>query len=231
MSNALAGGSGFASKVASFLHEVDYSLVTSRADIEAVRRLRYAANLREGNIEPNAAGVLADRFDDMPNCYNVAVLVRGELCAALRMHLLCDSFPDSPLMHAYPDITPGKLASGARIIDITRLVADYDKARLHPYLPYATVRLSMLAATHFEADLILAAVRKEHLPFYRREFRAEPLTQPRPYPMLIKPLALFQIDLRAVGAEIVARHPFHASQASERERLFGCVHAHSLEDA
>jgi len=231
MSNALGGGSGFASRVANFLHHVEYSLITSQQDVAELRRLRYDANLREGNILPNAERALVDRFDECPNVLNVAVRIDGSLCAALRMHVLSQEHPDSPLLHAYPDVTPAILARGARIIDITRLVADYDKARLYPYLPYATVRLSMLAAAHFRANLILAAVRKEHLPFYRREFHAEQLTEPRPYPMLLKPLALFQIDVDAYGPRIIARHPFHASEPEERNRLFGHVAAHALEDA
>jgi hypothetical protein len=79
----------------------------------------------------------------------------------------------------------------------------------------------MLACEHFHADLILAGVRREHLAFYKREFLATPLTEPRPYPTLIKPLALFQIDYRNNREKIVGRHAFYISHPEERWALFG----------
>lgn len=111
--------------------------------------------------------------------------------------------------------------AGSHIVDITRLAADFAIARTEPYLAYATVRLSMLMCEHFGADLILAAVRREHIPFYRREFLATQLSEARPYPTLVKPLCLFEIDYKAHSEAIVGRHPFHASAPAERLSLFG----------
>jgi hypothetical protein len=218
--SALRSG-GFSQNVSLFLKRVTYRRATSNQDREAIFRLRYEANLREQTIAANDSGILTDDFDDAENGVNVCVLVDGELCASIRLHLLSPETPDSPLLHAYPEIMNGKLNSGARIVDITRLAADYEKARPYRYLPYATVRLSMLAAIQWDADLIMAGVRKEHIPFYRREFMAEQLTEPVPYPRLIKLIALFQIDYRQNGAAIIEKHPFHASTEEERCAIFG----------
>lgn len=221
MNESLPHGGAFSQNVILFLNRVTYRRAVSNQDKEAIYRLRYEANLREQAIEPNEPGLLKDDFDEVANGVNVCVLVDGELCASLRLHLLTTQTPESPLRHIYPEILNAKLAAGARIVDITRLAADYEKARLHRYLPYATVRLSMLAAMQWDADFIMAGVRKEHIPFYRREFMAEQLTEPRPYPTLIKLLALFQIDYRKNAAAIISRHPFHASSQEERQAIFG----------
>ena len=218
--SALRSGS-FSQNVSLFLTRVTYRRATSSKDREAIFRLRYEANLREQTIASNDSGILTDDFDNVANGVNVCVLVDGELCASIRLHLLSPETPNSPLLHAYPEIMSDKLRSGFRIVDITRLAADYQKARSHRYLPYATVRLSMLAAKQWDADLIMAGVRKEHIPFYRREFMAEPLTDPRPYPTLIKLLALFEIDYRKVGHRIISQHPFHDSSNEERQAIFG----------
>ena len=211
----------FSRNVSDLLSRITYSRALSRMDREAVFRLRYEANLREQTILPNTTGMLTDRYDDTSNCLNIGVHLDGKLAAALRLHLLHDEYADSPLLAAYPDFVSRRVEAGLRIIDITRLAADFSVARTEPHLAYATVRLSMLVSEHFGADIILAAVRREHIPFYRREFLATQSTEPRPYPTLVKPLCLFEIDYKGHRDAIVARHPFHASTHSEREALLG----------
>ncbi len=140
----------------------------------------------------------------------------------LRSDFTCSlDFPDSPLVHAVSDLVEPRVKAGLRIVDITRLAADFAIARSEPYLAYATVRLSMLMCQHFDADIILAAVRREHIPFYKREFLATQLSEARPYPTLVKPLCLFEINFKANQHAIIGRHPFHASSAVERTNLFG----------
>lgn len=213
--------SRFVQKVFHLLETVSYFRAQTRDEHELIYRLRYDGNLREGTIDPNETGQLADEYDELPSCFNLGVRFDGKLGAALRLHLLTRDTPKSVLVGAYPDIVPELVQSGAVIIDVTRLVADFDMARTRPGLPYVTVRLAMAAAEHFNADFLLAAVRREHIPFYRREFMARQLCEPRPYPTLVKPLALFCIDFRNDFDAIAARHPFYRSSASERATLFG----------
>lgn len=213
--------SRFSIKVSDFLRRVEYRLARTDEQLSNIFKLRYDANLKEQTILPNPSGMLEDRFDDAVNGFNVGVFLDGKLAAALRLHLLSQSYPDSPLVHTYPDLVLPRVDAGFRIVDITRLAADFAIARSEPYLAYATVRLSMLMCAHFEADLILAAVRREHIPFYRREFQATQLSEARPYPTLVKPLCLFEIDYKANGSAIIERHPFHASEPAERLSLFG----------
>jgi hypothetical protein len=72
----------------------------------------------------------------------------------------------------------------------------------------------------FHADISLAAVRAEHQAFYRRAFNYRLLCEPRPYPMLAKPICLMAVQYPA-GAEIVQRRlPFLRSTYAERRALF-----------
>jgi hypothetical protein len=231
MNDLLTETSRFSTKVTEFLQRVTYSLALTQEQKCTIYRLRYDANLKEQTIVPNPTEMLRDRFDDAQNGFNVGVYVDGRLAAALRLHLLSSYFPDSPLVHAYPDLVEPRVQAGLRIVDITRLAADFAIARSEPYLAYATVRLSMLMCQHFDADIILAAVRREHIPFYKREFLATQLSEPRPYPTLVKPLCLFEINFKANQHAIIGRHPFHASSAEERANLFGPPHWPVLEHA
>ena len=53
----------------------------------------------------------------------------------------------------FADLLHPELDSGKTIIDPTRFVADPDKARVFPELPYVTVRLGYVACGHFNADI------------------------------------------------------------------------------
>ena len=48
---------------AALMKRVEYRLMESSADREAIYRLRYNAYLKEGAINPNPSGLLIDRFE------------------------------------------------------------------------------------------------------------------------------------------------------------------------
>lgn len=223
MNDLSHGHSAFSEHVAMLLTRVEYRRAMTEGEREAIYRLRYDANLRERAIDPNDTERLADRFDDVANVANFGVFIDGELTSALRLHVLSARRPFSPALDAYPDLLGPSLEAGKTIIDGNRFVADYPRARAFPHLPYVTLRLGIMAADYYGAGLITASVRAEHVPFYRREYRAAKMCEPRPYPTLVKPLSLIVIDYANEGGAICARHPFYRSTAQERAALFAGV--------
>lgn len=215
------GVKSFSERIASLLPRVDYRLARTEEALDEIYRLRYDANLRENAISPNSLGKLVDRFDDVSNVFNFGIFIDDILTSALRLHCLTSSQPFSPAYDAFPDLLADRVDEGARIIDGNRFVANYPRARSFPELPYITLRIGILAAIHFRCDFITASVRSEHYPFYKREYLATKLCEPRPYPTLIKPLSLISINFRDDGDAIIKRHPFYESSAEERARLFG----------
>ena len=153
--------------------------------------------------------------------FNFGIFIDDVLTSALRLHCLSSEEPFSPAYDAFPDLLADRVKAGVRIIDGNRFVANYPRARAFPELPYITLRIGILAAIHFKCDLITASVRSEHYPFYKREYLASKLCEPRPYPTLIKPLSLICINFKENGDAIIKRHPFYESSAEERARLFG----------
>jgi hypothetical protein len=220
MNDALEEKPSFARRLDELLKRTEYRIITDAGELEQIYRLRYEANLREGTIVASAAGKLHDRFDETPNCMNVGIFVDGALLAALRLHVLSPGYPVSPALDAYPDLVRPVLERGARFIDTSRLAANFPAARAFPQLPYVTLRLGIMAATHFEADVITGGCRAEHFPFYEREYFAVRACEPRPYPTLVKPLCLVMIDFRKNRDAIIARRPLYDSRAAERARLF-----------
>ena len=202
------------------LDQVDYRLAQTPEQKDEIYRLRYRAYLREGAIKPSTDGRVIDQFEDAPNAWTFGVYFHGELYSSIRVSVLTSEWRMSPSVELFGDVLHPELDKGRVIIDSTRFVADPEKARIFPELPYVTVRLGSMAGVHFNADYGLAIVRPEHQAFYRRVFLHETWCEPRLYPGLVKPVGLMAAHLPTVRDRVLARYPFLRSSAFERRTLF-----------
>ena len=202
------------------MEHVDYRLVETPEEKAEIYNLRYRAYLREGAILPSESKRVTDRYDDLPNNFTFAVYIQGELYSSIRISVLTSKWRGSPSSEMFSDLLHPELEQGKIIIDPTRFVADPEKAKRFPELPYVTVRLGYLACAHFDADIGLANVRPEHRAFYRRVFLQEPWGQPRLYPGLIKPVGLVAAHYPSIRDKVFQRFPFMRSSAFERRTLF-----------
>jgi N-acyl-L-homoserine lactone synthetase len=208
-------------------------IVFRRADSgeqrEAIFRLRYQAYTREGAISPNSSGMFSDHYDETDNAYLFGLYIDDELASSLRLHIASKQHPNFPSLEVFPDLLQPKLDAGKVLVDSTRFVADEALSRLHRGLPYATLRLCMLAAEQFRADDLLAAVRVEHQAFYRRAFNHRLICEPRPYPQLAKPISLMTVHYPTAAGQLYRRYPFFRSTFLERRMLFERPMARSLQ--
>ena len=202
------------------LDQVDYRLAETEAERDDIYRLRYRAYLHEGAIEPNRDRKVTDRFDDLPNSWVFGVYFESVLVSSLRISVASAENPDTPSVAVFPDLLKPELNVGKIIIDPTRFVADPVREKRFPELPYMTLRLAYVACSFFNADLGLATVRAEHQAFYRRLFMHKPLSTPREYPGLIKPICLMAVDYPAMRDKVFARYPYLRSSYFERRMLF-----------
>src|SRR6478609_8461080 len=200
--------------------QVDYRLATTTQQKEEIYNLRYRAYLREGAVRPSADERVVDQFEDAPNAWTFGVYFHGELYSSIRISVLTSEWRRSISVELFGDVLHPRLDKGLVFIDSTRFVADPDKARNFPELPYVTVRLGSTAGVYFNADYGLAIVRPEHQAFYRRVFLQETWCEPRLYPGLVKPVGLMAAHLPTVRERVLARYPFLRSSAFERRMLF-----------
>lgn len=112
------------------------------------------------------------------------------------------------------------LAAGQILIDPTRFAVDAEVARRFPELSYITLRIPFLAAGHFSAQTAIAAVRLEHMPFYRRVLRYVQVAASRSYPQLSKPLGLMLVDYPRNAPAVVRQYPFFMSLPDEGLNFF-----------
>jgi hypothetical protein len=205
------------------LDQVDYRLVRTAEEKERVYKLRYDAYLREGAILPSDSGRVTDEYDDLPNSFIFGVYVDGELYSSIRIAILTSQQRESLSAGMFSDLIYPELDQGKVIVDPTRFVADHDKARRFPALPYVTVRLGYVACAYFNADIGLANVRPEHRAFYRKVFLQEPWGEPRLCSGLTKPVGLVAAHYPSIRDCVFARFPFMRSSAFERRMLFGSL--------
>jgi len=202
------------------LDDVDYRLAETSDEKDIIYRLRYRAYLREGAILPSESERVTDRYDDLPNSWTFGVYFRGELFSSIRISVLTPEWRESLSGDMFRDLLHPELDRGRVIVDPTRFVADPEKAKRFPELPYITVRLGWIACAHFNADIGLANVRPEHRAFYRKVFLQQPWGEPRIYPGLIKPVGLMAADYPAIREKVYQRFPYMRSSAFERRALF-----------
>ena len=213
------------------LDNVDYRLALTAEDKDLIYRLRYRAYLREGAILPSASERVTDEYDDLPNSFIFGIYVKGELYSSIRISVLTSQWRKSLSADMFADLLHPELDRGKVIIDPTRFVADYEKARLFPALPYVTVRLGYVACAYFNADIGLANVRPEHRAFYKKVFLQEPWGEPRLCAGLTKPVGLVAAHYPSIRDRVFKRFPFMRSSAFERRMLFERPTADAFSDS
>jgi hypothetical protein len=205
---------------AGLFDRVDYRLLETPDEKDALYLMRYRAYLHGGLIMPSESQRVSDPYDDAPNAWTFGIYVDGELCSSLRVHVLTPESRTSFATELFGDVLHPRLDRGEIIVDPARFVADPDKAQRFPELPYLTVRLAYLACEHFNADTGLAQVRAEHQAFYRRVFLQETIAEPRSFPNVLKKVALMACDFPTVRERVLTRFPIMRSSAFERRMLF-----------
>jgi N-acyl-L-homoserine lactone synthetase len=206
-------------RVLSLAGQAEVFAVTSAEDREAVYRLRYTCYLQEQAIEPSPLGMLSDVYDDHPRTITFGIRLAGRIVASIRLHLLDGASPASPTFHAFQDLVEPMLHPDEPIIDCSRFVVDRDASRSFPELVYVTLRVPITMAEAHGASTILAAVRVEHMPFYKRLLQFETISEPRAYHQLTKPLGLMVGDLLARKDSVTKRHPFLIPTHQEIENI------------
>src|SRR3954463_12059459 len=202
------------------LEQVDYRLAQTPEEKEEIYNLRSRAYLREGAVKESPEQRVTDQYDDLPNSWTFGVFFHGELYSSVRISVLTSEWRQSCSNEAFGEILTPRLDRGEVIIDPARFVADPDRVKRFPELPYLTLRLAYMACDYFNADLGLAVVRAEHQGFYRKGFLHETIAEPRFFPGLLKPVGLMAADFPTMKEKVFERYPMMRSTAFERRMLF-----------
>ena len=211
----------FNEKLALSLANVTYRVARTQAERDAIFALRYKGYLRDGGIGPNPVERFSDPWDDADNALLMGMYLGDRLASTVRFHMNRPEGARIPAFDTFGDVLQPFVDAGRSIIDPTRFVVDPELAHMGPELPYLTLRMIALAAEYFRAEIILATLRVEHVLAYRRIVGTRPISEPRTYPLLARPIVCAMTEMEHMRETAYGRHPFLDSTQQERELIFG----------
>lgn len=164
----IAPPSGLSKYALDFLDAVSYRLMSSDDDLEQVFRMRHDAYKAANHIAGNETGIWTDEADRCPSASLVGVFVDGELAASVRLHRLESLSAQSTAVEVFSDILRPRFEEGMAFSDTNRLSCDLRFLQKFKALPLATIRVTGLHVAFYGCSYSLAAVRRQHEPFYKR---------------------------------------------------------------
>jgi tRNA(Leu) C34 or U34 (ribose-2'-O)-methylase TrmL len=209
----------FSQKLLATLDNIEYRRIESHEDFEEIARLRYRA-YKAHNVLPVAASSMLDEIDFDSHAYVFGVYYYEELVSTLRIHHVTPEHRVSQSSGIFPEAIDAFLDAGLTLIDPARFAIDAEFANERSTLPYLTVRPTIMAAIHFDADRMLQHIRPAHAAFYRRFFYADTVVAPTMTKTYGFDLTLLASRTREIRSKLMKRFPAFQSEAYERRMMF-----------
>lgn len=209
----------FSQRLLETLDRIEYRRIQSHEDFEDIARLRYRA-YKAHNVLPVSAKSMLDEIDFDSHAYVFGVYYYEQLVSTLRLHYVTPEHRVCQSSGIFPEAINDFLDAGLTLIDPARFAVDADFVDDRATLPYLTVRPTVMAAIHFNADRMLQHIRPQHAAFYQRFFYAQtvvPPTMTKTYGFELTLLASPTLELRA---KLMRRFPVFQSEAYERRLMF-----------
>lgn len=185
----------------------------TREDWAAVRALRFAAMVREGDLAPSALPIPADPHDAATQSASFLLVDRGRILGSTRCsHADAEAIAALPCAPAFGKEVEQRIG-GAAIVEASLTVVDRTAERARTLMRLFKAHTAACAA--LEAEWLVAAVAEGQMGFYRRVFDMQILTgatRPRGFAL---PRVLMGIRCRDLAAMLHRRLPFLAPTAED----------------
>jgi hypothetical protein len=203
-----------------FSKRVTCKLASSYVERDAIFKLRYQCYLRAGLVSQNSFGRYIEPADHADNTYLMGLCIDRRLVSSLRLQIGSLATFNFSSLELFPDVLQPILRNDKTVIDMSCVATDGDLARPYVWLPYMILRSWIIAAEHFHADYIAAAVRPQHQAFYRRVLNCELHSELRPPPHRLASVGLVSLNFATSAKRLYENLPFLRSTPSERQQLF-----------
>lgn len=198
---------------------ITYRRIKTREDLEAIGDLRCRAFDRTSVYQEKFGSSVIEPIDLLPETYLYGVFEGSNLVASVRLNKLESGSVATPAMSLFDAFLKPLIDQGTSFIDPSRLVVDPEAVEELPGLALLTLRLGPLATRCLTADYCLAAIKKEHVPFYRRVFQMSRMAGPI-YPSHMNVEAYLLAVARQSWPDLVRRYPVFHYTETERRMLF-----------
>jgi hypothetical protein len=216
-----ASASNRGAELSHFSERVVGRRATGYAERDAIYKFRYQSYLRAELIRPNAFARYIEPSDHAAGAYLIGLHADRRLVAALRLQVGGAAVPDSSPPELFPEALRPLLRSNKTVVHMGCVATNAEWGPSLVWLPYFILRCWIVAAEHFGADYIAAAVRPQHQLFYRRVLGCDLHPQSRPQPRHLAPVGLVTLDFAVSARRLHQNLPFLRSTGAERRQLFG----------
>lgn len=183
---------------------------------EEVYALRYRAYRRQGAIQELPGERFCDAYDAQPNHALWALSDHEKLVGSIRTTWYDPAEPWTiPEMDCYAADVARVVPVGARMLSGNRFVTDPDRPDRDSSYAMFLLRFYMVVAKS-RAEHALAAVRVNHLPFYRRVLKLERVSEGRVYPGLTSVMYLTACDFQQNIDHVYSSTPLLRPRGYER---------------
>ena len=190
-------------------------LVHDAALRDEVFRLRYRAYLSEGEIPESRSGMFADQYDERPNQVTWALFHGERLVGTMRsMFYQPGRQLRLPEHKVYGDELLQAVPENVRVVSGNRFAIDPETDRSDKRYSFALLKHHMMV-TLVKADWAIAAVRSNHLAFYRRVLQMQIASEPRFYDEMNSGFTLLTANVLDNYSAICSRHPSLRASTSD----------------
>jgi hypothetical protein len=207
-------------ELSNFAKRVTCRLASSFIERDAIFKLRYQSYLRAELISENSFGRYIEPADHAANAYLMGLYIERRLVSSLRLQIGSAATPNFSSLELFPHALEPLLGSNKTIVDMSCVATDGELARPYVWLPYLILRSWIMAAEHFQADYIAAAVRPQHQLFYQRVLNCELHSELQLPPHQLASAGLVTLNFTSSAKRLYENLPFLRSTPSERQQLF-----------
>ena len=207
-------------RLVDFSNRVTCKIARNHLERNAIFKLRYRSYLRAGIISENFFERHIEAADHMRNSYLMGLYVDRKLVSSFRVQIGSATTPNFSLYELFPHVLEPLLRSNKTIVDMSCVATDGELGRSQSYdlLPYVVLRSWIIAAEHFNADYIAAAVQPKHQIFYTRALGCDQHSEVKPH--RLTSVGLVTLDFANSAKRLHKNLPFLRSTPYERQQLF-----------
>jgi hypothetical protein len=183
---------------------------------QEVFALRYRAYLNEDAIDKCPTEKFEDKYDSQPNNILWALSENERLVGSIRTTWFDPVEPWSiPEIDGYREDFDRSIPGTSKVLSGNRFVTDPTRGEQSSSWAMILLRHHLLVSAS-KADYAVAAVRANHLPFYRRILGLEKISEGRTYPGLKSTMYLTSCDIASQLEGVYQKTPKLKSHGYER---------------
>ncbi len=178
--------------------------------------IRHKAYSSASLLSRSEGPVFFDEYDALPNSRTFVLYKKSVAVASTRTFHVGKASETSPILETWgPEIKSFLGESNSAFVEANRLVVDPKRDDPSHGIFTRIVKAHFLRTRAENARFFMAAVREEHVSFYEKTFKMEPITGYKAFPGLNVKMRVLAFDCTALWDSIISRNAFWGISKSD----------------